>query len=35
MDAVGDGLAWAHVPSVAIALGGLIVARSLIRRERA
>ena len=34
MAAVGDGLAWAHVPSVAIALGGLGVAVSLIRREK-
>ena len=34
MDAVGAGLAWAHVPSVAIALGCLGVAISLIRRER-
>ena len=34
MDAVGAGLAWAHVPSVAIALGCLGVAVSLIRRER-
>ena len=33
MTAVGDGLAWAHVPSVTIALGCLIVAVSLIRRE--
>jgi RecB family endonuclease NucS len=34
MAAVGDGLAWAHVPSVTIALGCLIVAVSLIRREK-
>jgi len=34
MAAVGDGLAWAHVPSVAIALGCLGAAVSLIRRER-
>jgi MFS family permease len=35
MDAVGEGLAWAHVPSLAAAVVGLFVAISLIRRERA
>ena len=35
MEAVGEGLAWAHVPSLAAAVGGLFVAISLIRRERA
>ena len=35
MNAVGEGLAWAHVPSLAAAVGGLFVAISLIRRERA
>ena len=34
MAAVGDGLALAHVPSVAMALGCLGAAVSLIRRER-
>jgi len=34
MAAVGDGLALAHVPSVAMALGCLGVAVSLIRREK-
>ena len=34
MAAVGAGLAWAHVPSVAIALGCLGVAISLVRRSR-
>jgi hypothetical protein len=34
MDAVGAGLAWAHVPSATIALGCLTVAASLIRREK-
>jgi len=31
---VGDGLAWAHVPSVALAQGCLGAAVSLIRREK-
>ena len=35
MDAVGEGLAWAHLPSLAAALTGLFVAISLIRRENA
>ena len=34
MDAVGAGLAWAHVPSVVIAMGCLGVAIFLVRRER-
>ena len=35
VSAVGAGLAWAHVPSVAIAIGALIVAISLTRHEKA